>query len=710
MRKRHARYLVGLGCIIAAAVAFFVPTGIPGIASFVIIFTILAHGYFLGCSLAQRAHWIPATGLGVVLFLAIQSVVQAVWYYATDGLGPASDLTSLVAGVLIAQYLTATCRDALGAIEPVPVWKHFSVGRTALTSLLLAAGGTLTALVLHAASDAATMESIRTPWPLLPDWTLAAIAGVWLTLLLSAVIVRSPTAAAVHAALAVGVTTAIAPFVYRIGFGFDGFLHVASEKILLTTGTLTPKPLYYIGQYVFTTWFSRAADIGIADVDRWLVPVAAALLLPLIVLVTLRREARSAAGFLCLGLVPLAGFVATTPQGFAYILGFAALLLCIGVGDEEIHPLAPLFLATWSTAVHPLAGIPLIFIVGACILVRKHRLWATALAILTILLAGASVPFMFWALDVARGFMSTWDFDVISTAGPWIARVRELLPWIGNRFALWPAWSTLMMTSLPALLFAGAIAGFVAIRRRTMPLLAGAALALFAAAVVLKGAGDFAFLIDYERGNYADRLNTLAILCLAAAVLPLLPYTWDRLRAAPRIVAACLTLATVGIATGLAYDSLPRHDALVTGRGWTVSRHDMEAVRLIDRDADGRDYAVLANQSVSAAAVATLGFKRYVGDVFFYPIPTGGPLYETYLRMTYGKPSRDTVEDAADLAAADIVYVVLNDYWWRSQPVAESIAAIADEEWDIGGDPWKLKIYRFDINTDSNAPTETSTR
>ncbi|MFH1078419.1 MAG: hypothetical protein V1745_04045, partial [Patescibacteria group bacterium] len=355
------------------------------------------------------------------------------------------------------------------------------------------------------------------------------------------------------------------------------------------------------------------------------------------------------------------------------------------------------------------AGIPIALAVAACLIGRSKLLRGRIAAVVTVLLAGASVPIMFVLLDVLRGTPLSWDLGTVLASDVWLTRLHELVPWIGNRFALWPAWSTLVSTSLPALLLAAAVAGFVAMRRRTTAILGGTALALFAAAVVLKGAGDFAFLIDYERGNYADRLNAIALLCLVAAVLPLLPAFWERLRSAPRLVAACLGLATIAFATGLAYDSLPRHDALVTGRGWTVSRYDIEAVKLIDRDATGRDYAVLANQSVSAAGVSTLGFKRYAKDVFFYPIPTGGPLYETYLRMTYSEPSRDTVKDAAILAAADVVYVVLNDYWWRSQPVSESIAAIADQEWTLG-DPWRVRVYRFDISTDSRAPTATSTR
>ena len=173
----------------------------------------------------------------------------------------------------------------------------------------------------------------------------------------------------------------------------------------------------------------------------------------------------------------------------------------------------------------------------------------------------------------------------------------------------------------------------------------------------------------------------------------------------------------VAIGTALSYNALPRHDALVTGRGWSTGAADQEAVKLIEYDADGKPYTVLANQSVSAAAVDLLGFKRYSttndGDVFFYPIPTGGPLYETFLRMTYGEPSRDTAKDAAKLGGTDLVYVVLNSYWWKAPQVAESLRAVADKDWSVPPqteEGWKLRVFKFDLKNASSTSAASSTR
>ena len=51
-------------------------------------------------------------------------------------------------------------------------------------------------------------------------------------------------------------------------------------------------------------------------------------------------------------------------------------------------------------------------------------------------------------------------------------------------------------------------------------------------------------------------------------------------------------------------------------------------------------YIVLANQSVSAAALLRFGFHTYYGAQFYYAIPTGAPLYQSYLDMVYRGATR----------------------------------------------------------------------
>jgi hypothetical protein len=232
-------------------------------------------------------------------------------------------------------------------------------------------------------------------------------------------------------------------------------------------------------------------------------------------------------------------------------------------------------------------------------------------------------------------------------------------------------------------------------RRESIILFSSATLVVIAG-LVLQAAGEFPFLIDYERGNYADRLFVIASLIL---LIPALGGLSRALARIPRLGLAPALLLLALIPAGIsanAYTSLPRHDAANVSRGWSVGRADIEAARWIDRDATGSPYTVLANQSVSAAAVQELGFKRYAGEVFFYPIPTGGPLYQKFLDIMDINSNIDPVREAARLGQTKLVYVVLNDYWWDASKVAEHLSAMADRQESFRDN--RVRVYRFEIN------------
>jgi hypothetical protein len=63
--------------------------------------------------------------------------------------------------------------------------------------------------------------------------------------------------------------------------------------------------------------------------------------------------------------------------------------------------------------------------------------------------------------------------------------------------------------------------------------------------------------------------------------------------------------------------------------------------------------------------------------------------------MTYEDPSWDTVRDAAKLGQSDLVFVVINDYWWKAEELNQRIAQIAHASWSI--DNGKVNIYVFDL-------------
>jgi hypothetical protein len=147
------------------------------------------------------------------------------------------------------------------------------------------------------------------------------------------------------------------------------------------------------------------------------------------------------------------------------------------------------------------------------------------------------------------------------------------------------------------------------------------------------------------------------------------------------------------------YLSYPHNDALEKGRSYAVSKYDLEAVKWIDADGANRDFVVLANQSVSAAALQEFGFKKYYENktqnsinktqkIFYYPIPTSSPLYEIYLDLIYNGVTREKIQKARELAGAEEVYLVINSYWLDAKKRVEEAKLLADEYEEIEGKVW----------------------
>ena len=706
--------IAGLTLIGFFVVSHFLKLNVQVLIRFVWLFAILFHAWILGRRFLPTSNDTVQTVYGGTLFFAILALLQTVWFYTGTGMDSISDFCTVLLAMLAVQICNLLTHEPDEppqiTVKETWTWKH-------TVSFLLSVAITMSAFlfVLHGAWSAQTTNALRTPWPLLPHGTLLAIALLWLCIPVTGWLTESAWWTACQAAFALFTTTAIAPLLYTLGFGFDGFLHVAGESQILTSGTLNPKPFYYIGQYVFTTWLSRGLALPVESIDRWLVPVACALLIPFSLFFSAKRESNLRRSLWSFGLLllPLEAFIATTPQSFAYVLGVAALLLSLATA-EDVHDFAPLLFAAWSVVVHPLAGVPFFFLCLALLIVRRtkatvHFPYKKVFAWTCALLAPFSVPALFILLSAFGHTPIAWNFQSIVSWTPWQSLLSSLVPWLGNAYTLWPAWTSFVAKSLPFVVLCGAITSCVVSpkeQRTSYILLSVSSILFLVAGAILRAAGDFSFLIAYERGNYADRLTVIATLCLVVASLPAMARLLEVARRRASLLAVFLLVALGAFAAAQTYNALPRNDALVTGHGWSVGVSDIQAVQAIDADANSQPYTVLADQSVSAAAISQLGFKRYNGDVFYYPIPTGGPLYNVFLDMTYKQATRDTAAQAASLGGSKLVYVVVNDYWWNANNLDQTLAGIADKQWSFGPAGGALgtsaSVYKFDFSSSTS--------
>ena len=597
--------------------------------------------------LAARLHfWLPSTIYGlrsldfllnVGVILATQSILQTAWYYLD---GKATTQSDLIILAIISLFVWMQTRrknlpkistDAGIPQKKTRYWFFLSLFCVALVA---------TAFVLWQAHLHATTDAIRAPWSLFPHGTLTLLALVGICAILAARSARSSLASSAIPSLAILSITALAAIIYQNGYGYDGFIHRASEQVFLQNGTLVPKPPYYIGQYVFVTWIARTFHFPLSIIDTLLVPFAA-LFLPLAASSAFPQKSRSYALAGLAFLLPFSAFIATTPQSFSYLLGASSMFLAL---SPPLSPFIPTLFALWAVAAHPLGGLPFLGCVAVLLLQRRaflNRRLSAALQVASILFTILSVPLAF-AIHLSRADIpAQWNFSVLTRLPSILsASLTKIFP--TTHASLWADWATFIAWATPAVLFS--LASYASIknhdRRRTWLLLLILGAGTTVAGILLHLVGDFSFLIDYERGQYAERLFVIAEFLLLPAALDGFAIAIKHLFRQPKINIVAGILLLAAWRAGVAYLSLPRHDAAVVGHGWSVGRADQEAVRWIDQDASGRPYTVLANQSVSAAAVEAFGFKRYADDIFYYPVPTGGKLYQLYLRAVEKNPTR----------------------------------------------------------------------
>jgi len=472
---------------------------------------------------------------------------------------------------------------------------------------------------------------------------------------------------------------AVAVIIYKIGYGYDPFVHQATMELIDARGAVLPKPPYYLGQYGLIVSLHKLTTLSIYALNKILVPFLTALFLPLAAFRFLRRADESAgernqrlSEFLSvlflLGLT-FSPFIVTTPQNLSYLF----LLLAIFTGLSRARPVKVFVLALAALAIHPLTGLPAIFWSAWLFLKRRQEgLRPAARKFLSLSIFSANAVLLPLALFFADGqkitalkAASLWApfknlITTLSAAGreTWFINAVYFFK---NNYNLW----------LAAFIIAS-LAYFYFFRPREVRRDLSENGLLFMnlsllAAYIFSAQIRFNNLISYEQQNYADRL----LLIMTFFFLPFLIEALNQLikkilrqETLTRLI--WLFFGAVFLSVSL-YLSYPRFDKYFNSHGYSTSLNDIRAVRLIDKEARG-PYLVLADQQVSAAALKELGFNHYYNSIFgplyFYPIPTGGPLYQYYLAMVYKNPDREAMRQALALVGVNEGYLVVNKYWY----------------------------------------------
>jgi hypothetical protein len=514
---------------------------------------------------------------------------------------------------------------------------------------------------------AGTTDAINSPWIRIP--TLFWVAFVLMCAASAAILIRAKNHLTdfLAALPVIAVALSVAALVYKIGYGFDPFIHRAAEQFILNHGSILPKTPYYAGQYALVAIIAAITRLPVLYIDIWLLPVLASLGVISALIFSGVKTGKNAGHLLLatLAMLPFSFFINTTPFGLACLYVFMASIFALSQSDYKTIRLVIWIFAVAALITHPIAGVPAIIL--ATLFSIKNRI-----ARLVVMAVGAiGVPILFLFEGAKLIFNPR---NILALPLPFEMPLTRFHP-LGDLVYATGA----IGAALIVIFFLVAL-----VKKQPAAKTSGlAALAAIAGALITATTIDFSYLPAEEQAGYPARLLVIALLILVPVAASAFSDFLKKILVRP-LYATITLFFLVFLISGNVYLSYPRSDAYVLGKGWSVSAADLNAVAAIAKDAGNEPYIVLASEPVSAAALDKFGFFKYFktsgGDIFAYPIPLGGDLYKFYLKMIYDSTSAATMRQAMALAGVKRGYFVMNPYWTGFARISAAALGSADAE------------------------------
>lgn len=625
----------------------------------------------LGRSLFPEESYGIATLIGILVFIAGLSIAGAIVYY----IAPVTSFTlSIAAIIVILLTLIITKRYASHTTHSNPpreAWEPRLWPLIAITTVALMSWWSV--VLTNPITDA-----VRSPWLVISPFAIVAPMIAMVTSFVTIKIHRATGSILLFASLVS--IFASATVIFPLGYGFDPFLHRATLFHIAEHGTITPKPLYYIGEYALELYTHLLGGFSIFTVDTLLVPIIAALALT----VTARRLPIGAA----LLLLPLSNFTTTTPQSLGYIFAMLTVATSARTPTERKHFVAPIVFAIAACFAHPIAGVPALFFVLLTAIRSQY------FRIPIIIGSAIALPAMFILqatlnhANIAILWSNLWRLDLLPLNG---FLHTNGSPWLDALYLV--SANTLIISIFFGIIGAVSKRGVTSAGERNGGVIA---LTLVASFMLVSLGIDFTYLISYERQDFALRFLVLATMFALPLIDAGIATTYQYLRT--RHMSLPMYIFSVVVVSASLYTLYPRHDGYARSAAFNVSQADINTVYAIHaREEEDAEYIVLANQATSAAALQEFGFRKYYrGDIFYYPIPTGGVLYQDYLAMVNDTPSRETMTHAMNTAGVHKAYFVVSDYWWKSDAIIEQTKKLTEDWFAVDGGKTTVFVFTND--------------
>jgi hypothetical protein len=503
----------------------------------------------------------------------------------------------------------------------------------------------------------------------------------------------------------------IAAIVYKIGYGFDPFIHQATMEMIAKNGFITPKTPYYLGQYGLLITIHKLTGISLYFLNKFLVPIVAALIIPGLTFDLIKKNlekdiyqtASSWFSILLAASFSFSLFIVTTPQNLSYLFLFMAVFA--GLSDKS--PFRTIIFSLAAAAIHPISGIPAL-IWSLWLIFKKYQNklkgeWQKIISA-SILTAGSLIiPFALFITSGAK--QSNIKLSLLNITAP----IKEIfsLKYAGSEN--WLLNAIYLLYYQYKFIILALIATGVFLFFKNKLILKGKAEKNYAwrgllsiilsllAAFILSSQINFQELIAYEQDSFARRILTIILIFSSPFLISAIYWLVAKIKSfqssAIKIIWSALAIFFISSSLYLAY---PRFDKYFNSRGYSTGELDIEAVNLINELAEDK-YIVLANQQISAAALKTFGFDNYYsshqGPLYFYPIPTGGILYQYYLDMVYKNPDKITMQKAMALTGTKEAYLVINKYWHDSSKIIKAAKLSANSWQELGNND--IFIFKY---------------
>ena len=529
---------------------------------------------------------------------------------------------------------------------------------------------------------ARTDQAIVSPWDVLPSFVfiLFGLASFFLILTLRVTPERlAPYLVSLHALTAWGVALAV----YALGFGYDPFVHQATESHILNNGFILPKQPFYVGQYAMVTALWTVTGLSVHVLDAFLVPVLAVLTAPVALMIGSRHgwgaeRNKGRVGLIALFLLPMAVFTFTIPFNLATLFLFLIVCLLPLARDRRTN-IALWALALAALVTHPLLGLPALVLVATALAGRSWFTFAPVLAIpatlvgaMAIYVAMNGAPLLAPSLgDIGDSLRAIFSIPYDLANAPWtLVALYTLEHWWPLVVVVLGIWS--LLTTRPA---HGRI-------------LISTAIGLLLSAVGLAAFVRLPDIIANEQFEFPLRLiATIPLLFIPAIAALLDKLLMRRAYALPALLAAVMT--------GAWFFSYPQQNAVANTTSQGLGHDDVEAVRVIEDLARRRPYVVLSHQMMGAAALTQLGFSTTVmadaGARPAYAIPTGSELYGFYFRMWTDDPSV-VLNEIRDFANVTTVFVAVPNSWDPDAGVRTRLSHVASTVRQVGG----IALFEFE--------------